>query len=131
MKGLKLENVILRAPCVVFIQQCIEHCLRHLVAVEFGTGADGKPFTQLCGGLVFTGYSDGTFAAYDDTTLELKWKINMGAGFTSPPMTFYAGSNQYVAIATGLSRIAKIMLGKSPEVAEMRNSTVLYVFAVE
>jgi hypothetical protein len=46
-------------------------------------------------------------------------------------MTFYAGSNQYVAIATGLSRIAKIMLGKSPEVAEMRNSTVLYVFAVE
>ncbi len=83
------------------------------------------------GGLVFTGYSDGTFAAWDDETLDLRWKINMGAGFTSPPMTFFAGDRQYVAIATGLSKIARGMLGKSPEVAEMRNSTVLYVFTVD
>jgi alcohol dehydrogenase (cytochrome c) len=80
---------------------------------------------------VFTGYSDGTFAAYDDEKLDLLWRINMGAGFTAPPMTFYAGDRQFVAISTGLSKIARGMLGKSPEVAEMRNSTVLYVFAVD
>ena len=78
-----------------------------------------------------TGYSDGTFAAYDDESLERLWKINMGAGYTSPPMTFFAGDRQFVAISTGLSRIARGMLGKSPEVAEMRNSTVLYVFTVD
>ena len=38
---------------------------------------------------------------------------------------------QYVAIPTGLSNIARKMLGKSPETAEMRNSTVLYVFTVD
>ncbi|MEA3027663.1 MAG: hypothetical protein QOF91_2948, partial [Alphaproteobacteria bacterium] len=33
------------------------------------------------GGLVFTGFTDGTFAAYDDTTLQEVWKINVGPGF--------------------------------------------------
>ncbi len=83
------------------------------------------------GGLVFAGFSDGTFAAFDDETLEQKWKINMGAGFTAPPMTFAVNGKQYVAISTGLSTIARKMLGKSPEVGEMRNSTVLYVFTVD
>ncbi len=83
------------------------------------------------GGLVFAGFSDGTFAAFDDETLETKWKINMGAGFTAPPMTFAVNGKQYVAISTGLSTIARKMLGKSPETSEMRNSTVLYVFTVD
>ena len=34
------------------------------------------------GGLVFTGYTDGTFAAYDDTTLDQLWKINVGQAST-------------------------------------------------
>ena len=55
------------------------------------------------GGLVFTGYTDGTFAAYDDTTLDQLWKINVGVGFNAPPMTFEAGGKQYVAILAGLS----------------------------
>ena len=50
------------------------------------------------GGLVFTGFTDGTFVAYDDTTLEQLWKINVGTGFNAPPMTFEAGGKQYVAI---------------------------------
>ena len=40
------------------------------------------------GGLVFTGFTDGTFAAYDDATLKELWKINVGTGFNAPPMTF-------------------------------------------
>ena len=58
------------------------------------------------GGVIFTGYTDGTFAAYDDTTLEQLWKINVGTGFNAPPMTFEVGGKQYVAILSGLSRIA-------------------------
>ena len=57
------------------------------------------------GGLVFTGLTDGTFVAYDDTTLEELWKINVGTGFNAPPMTFEAGGKQYVAILSGLSRL--------------------------
>ena len=45
------------------------------------------------GGLVFTGFTDGTLAAYDDTSLEQLWKINVGTGFSAPPMTFEAGGN--------------------------------------
>ena len=54
------------------------------------------------GGLVFVGLTDGTVAAYDDTTLEELWKLNVGSGFNAPPMTFEVGGKQYVAIASGL-----------------------------
>jgi outer membrane protein assembly factor BamB len=40
------------------------------------------------GGLVFNALLDGTVAAYDDTTLDELWKINVGSGFSAPPMTF-------------------------------------------
>jgi alcohol dehydrogenase (cytochrome c) len=53
------------------------------------------------GGLVFTGYADGSLVAYDDTTLDELWKINVGSGFNAPPMTFEAGGKQYVAILSG------------------------------
>src|SRR5205085_691841 len=77
------------------------------------------------GGLIFSAFADGTFAAFDDETMEVKWKINLGAGFTAPPISFAVNGKQYIAIATGLSRISRTTLAKSPEVAEMRNSTVL------
>jgi alcohol dehydrogenase (cytochrome c) len=83
------------------------------------------------GGLVFSAFTDGTFAAFDDKTLELKWKINMGSGFTAPPISFAVNGKQYIAIATGLSRYARATLAKSPETAELRNSTVLYVFTLD
>ena len=59
------------------------------------------------GGLVFTGLTDGTFIAYDDTTFAELWKINVGTGFNAPPMTFEVGGKQYVAILAGLSPIAR------------------------
>ena len=54
------------------------------------------------GGLLFTGFTDGTFMAYDDTTFAPLWKINVGTGFNAPPMTFETGGKQYVAILAGL-----------------------------
>jgi alcohol dehydrogenase (cytochrome c) len=82
------------------------------------------------GGVVFTGYTDGTFVAYDDTTLDLLWKINVGTGFSAPPMTFEAGGKQYVAILTGLSRVSKTRHVFTPELRDMRHQTMLFVFGL-
>jgi alcohol dehydrogenase (cytochrome c) len=82
------------------------------------------------GGLVFTGFADGTLAAYDDTTLEKLWKINVGTGFNAPPMTFAVNGKQYIAILSGLSPITRRKLGHTPELKEQRNQTMLFVFAL-
>jgi len=82
------------------------------------------------GGLVFTGLGDGTFVAYDDMSLEQLWKINVGSGFNAPPMTFEAGGKQYIAIMSGLSQISKGRLILTPELREMRNQTMLFVFSL-
>jgi alcohol dehydrogenase (cytochrome c) len=82
------------------------------------------------GGLLFTGLIDGSFAAYDDVSLEQLWEVNVGTGFNAPPMTFEAGGKQYVAILTGLGRVAKATLVNTPELREMRNQTMLFVFGL-
>jgi alcohol dehydrogenase (cytochrome c) len=82
------------------------------------------------GGLVFTGYIDGTLVAYDDASLDTLWKINVGTGFNAPPITFEAGGKQYVAILSGLSRQSKGRLALTPELREMRNQTMLFVFGL-
>ena len=82
------------------------------------------------GGLVFTGYADGSFAAYDDTSLDQLWKINVGSGFNAPPITFEAGGKQYVAILSGLSRVSRNRLALTPELREMRHQTMLFVFGL-
>jgi alcohol dehydrogenase (cytochrome c) len=82
------------------------------------------------GGLVFVALMDGTVAAYDDTTLEEVWKINVGSGFAAPPMTFEVNGKQYIAIASGPSSAAKSKLINTPELKEQRNAMVLYVFGL-
>jgi alcohol dehydrogenase (cytochrome c) len=82
------------------------------------------------GGVVFTGYTDGTFVAYDDTTLDVLWKFNVGTGFNAPPMTFEVDGKQYVAILSGLSAITRRRHSHTPELREQRNQTMLFVFAL-
>ncbi len=82
------------------------------------------------GGLVFIGLLDGTVAAYDDTTLEELWKINVGSGFSAPPITFAVNGKQYIAIAAGPSSAALSKLINTPELKDQRNATVLYVFSL-
>jgi alcohol dehydrogenase (cytochrome c) len=82
------------------------------------------------GGLVFVGLLDGSVAAYDDTTLDELWKVNVGSGFSAPPMTFEVGGRQYIAIASGPSGAAQAKLILTPELKEQRNATVLYVFGL-
>jgi alcohol dehydrogenase (cytochrome c) len=82
------------------------------------------------GGLVFNALLDGTLAAYDDTTLDELWKINVGSGFSAPPMTFEVNGRQYVAIVSGPSLVARSRLANTPELKEQRNALVLYVFGL-
>jgi alcohol dehydrogenase (cytochrome c) len=82
------------------------------------------------GGLVFLALLDGTVAAFDDTTLDEMWKINVGSGFSAPPMTFETGGKQYIAIVSGPSPSARSRLINTPELKEQRNAMVLYVFAL-
>jgi alcohol dehydrogenase (cytochrome c) len=81
-------------------------------------------------GLVLLGLLDGTVAAFDDTTLDELWKVNVGSGFAAPPMTFEVNGKQYVAIASGPSMSARRRLANTPELKDQRNATVLYVFGL-
>jgi alcohol dehydrogenase (cytochrome c) len=82
------------------------------------------------GGLVFLGLLDGTVAAFDDTTLDQLWKVNVGSGFTAPPMTFEVNGKQYVAIASGPSNVGRRRQANTPELKDQRNATVLWVFGL-
>ena len=80
------------------------------------------------GGLVFTAFMDGSFVAYDDTTLDQLWRINVGTGFNAPPINREAGGKQYIAILSGISNISKGRLALTRELREQRNQTMLFVF---
>ena len=82
------------------------------------------------GGLVFLALLDGTVAAYDDITLAELWKINLGAPFKAPPMTFEVNGKQYVAIVSGGGESARRRNANTPELRDLRNATVLYVFGL-
>ena len=58
------------------------------------------------------------------------WKINVGSGFSAPPMTFAVNGKQYVAIVAGPSPGSRSRLVNTPELKEQRNSLVLYVFGL-
>jgi alcohol dehydrogenase (cytochrome c) len=112
----------------------------NLIAVDPATGAIKKsvhlPYPNYsgtlatAGGLVFVGLLDGTVAAFDDTTLEELWKVNIGSAFSAPPMTFEVNGKQYVGITTGPSGNAKGHLVNTPELKNQRNAMVLYVFSL-
>jgi hypothetical protein len=45
-------------------------------------------------------------------------------------MTFEAGGRQYLAIQTGLNRNALAINSMTPELRDMRNQTMLWVFGL-
>src|SRR5712675_489343 len=101
--------------------------IKHKVHVPYPNNSGAL---TTAGGLVFTGFTDGTFVAYDDTTLEQLWKINVGIGFNAPPMTFEVNGKQYVAVLSGLSPITRRRHQFTPELREQSNQTMLFVFAL-
>jgi len=59
------------------------------------------------GGLVFTGWADGTFAAYDKDTFAELWSINIGTDMKAAPMAFSVGGKQYIAHIAGGDAFSK------------------------
>lgn len=77
--------------------------------------------------LVWVGELDGTFGAYDATTLEQLWSINVGSVFKAPAISFAVDGKQYVAIVGG-----SLGLGSfgHPEIELGQPNNTLYVFAM-
>ncbi|MBO0753637.1 MAG: PQQ-binding-like beta-propeller repeat protein, partial [Bradyrhizobiaceae bacterium] len=91
------------------------------------------------GGIVVTALIDGTVLAYDDTTLDELWRINVGSGFNAPPMTYAVNGRQYIAIASGLccagpgeapARNTRGRVSRTPELRMQGNATVVWVFGL-
>ena len=83
------------------------------------------------GGIVVTALLDGTIVALDDQTLDELWSINVGTGFNAPPMTYAVDGKQYIAIASGLFRNARNKLARSPDMKNVSNATMIFVFGVD
>ena len=83
------------------------------------------------GNLLFTGFIDGTLAAFDAQTLKRLWQINLGVQFQAPPMTFAVDGKQYVAIlgGGGGQEPAQTLYGLT-ELATMERAYMLWVFAL-
>ncbi len=82
------------------------------------------------GGVVVTGMIDGTIVALDENSLEELWKFNAGTGFNAPPMTYAVDGKQYIAIASGLFRNARNKLARSPEMRNLSQATMIFVFGL-
>jgi alcohol dehydrogenase (cytochrome c) len=91
---------------------------------------DNSAALTTAGSLLITGFTDGSVVAYDDTSLEELWKFNIGSGINAPPMTFEVGGRQYLAIQSGLNRNGRNINSMTPELREMRNQTMLFVFGL-
>ena len=90
-----------------------------------------RPYPNYAGvmltpGLVWTGELDGTFGAYDSTTLEQKWSLNLGNAFQAPPVSFAVDGKQYIAITGG----GPSLLSVNPELDNKPAANMLYVFAL-
>jgi alcohol dehydrogenase (cytochrome c) len=82
------------------------------------------------GGLFITGFTDGTVAIYDDVSLDQLWHFNVGSGINAPPMTFEINGKQYLVIQSGLNRNGLAINSMTPELRDMRNQTMLFVFGL-
>jgi alcohol dehydrogenase (cytochrome c) len=63
-------------------------------------------------------------------TLAQLWHFNLGSGINAPPMTFAVGGKQYLVVQTGLNRNALNINSMTPELHDMRNQTMLFVFGL-
>jgi quinohemoprotein ethanol dehydrogenase len=60
------------------------------------------------GDLVFQGTADGYFSAYDASSGERLWRFNAGLGIIAAPISYSAGSRQYVSVLVGYGGSASI-----------------------
>ena len=81
------------------------------------------------GGLLFGGDARGRFKAYDQTTGQVLWEINLGSPVTGYPITFSTNGKQYIAISTGSAATTASFLSITPEYRPTFANN-LFVFAL-
>jgi len=86
--------------------------------------------TSTAGGLLFTTTTNGEVFALDDKTLKPLWSFSTGSLSSAPPMTYAVNGKQYVAVLIGGNTVAQGMLLKSPEMKELQNTSMLFVFGL-
>ncbi len=78
------------------------------------------------GGLVFGGDANGRFRAFDQTSGEVLWEINVGSPVTGFPISFAVDGRQYVVASTGTSSYFRSL---HPELNPSSGNN-LFVFAL-
>ena len=108
-------------------------------AISVETGATEWQYNQRAGvlsvvatggGLVFGGDAVGKFRAFDDTTGEVLWEVDLGSPVSGYPISFAVDGKQYVAVATGPSLVASALQRLTPEIAPESSMPTLHVFAL-
>jgi alcohol dehydrogenase (cytochrome c) len=129
------------APFTTFDDPKCGRITGSVVAIDVGTGKIAKKhhtkYPQLggllatAGGLVFSGYAEGTLVALDANTLEELYRFETGSAINAPPMTYMVDGKQYVAIEVGLGGgWPQWFVGATPELKAQVPSNVLYVFSL-
>ena len=78
------------------------------------------------GGLVFGGDANGRFRAFDQTSGEVLWEINLGSPVTGVPISVAVDGRQYVVASTGTSSYFRSL---HPELNPSSGNN-LFVFAL-
>jgi len=81
------------------------------------------------GGLLFGGDTNGHFRAFDQSTGNVLWEVNLGSPVTGYPITFTVGDKQYVAVSTGNSLVTSGLNTLTPEL-HPSNASNLFVFGL-
>ena len=78
------------------------------------------------GNLIFAGWIDGEFKAYDGKTLQEVWSFNTGCGIKAPPVSYSINGKQYISVAAG-----PFFLGtKPPELKNYTTCSMIYTFTL-
>jgi len=88
------------------------------------------------GGLVFLGYLDNSFKAFDQQSGEIVWETQLGAIPAAFPITYSVDGIQYVAVVAGQLNIhTGVWLGLQNKfsgfVPENQEAAALWVFALK
>jgi alcohol dehydrogenase (cytochrome c) len=81
------------------------------------------------GGLIFGGDLNGRFRAFDQTSGEVLWEINLGSPLTGFPITYAVDGRQYVAVSTGTAATPSGMMRLTPELRPSTGNNI-FVFAL-
>ncbi len=80
------------------------------------------------GGLVFIGDLDRYVQAFDTRNGKRLWRTRLGAPTHGYPISYAVGTEQYVAIPTGMGVFRAMTAAISPQIYQPANGQALYVF---